>query len=180
MEWDGTLCNFPFVNKKVYIQGQGYLNRSFQGLGRGTVWLQGKESGEERDGIACSVPFHFVPGFSNHRIFTVLLLPALQVCFWDASCISLCTSIYNSVSPYIAQVRSRRRTHKQWVGIVMHATVHVQGVIESLLQHALSYQGRMFFCMSRHASMTAFDTEDAWSTFCVFALGFFACHVMPV
>ena len=51
----GTLRNFPVINKKSFALGLGISKSKL--LGRGTVWVQGEESGKEWDGIVRSAPF---------------------------------------------------------------------------------------------------------------------------
>ena len=56
MERDGTLRNFPVMNKSFDL-GLGISKSKFLGFRGGTIWLQGKESGKEQDGLVCSGPF---------------------------------------------------------------------------------------------------------------------------
>ena len=57
MERKGTLRNFPVIYLNFFDLGLGIPKSKFLGLGQGTVWLQGEESGKERNGIVRSVPF---------------------------------------------------------------------------------------------------------------------------
>ena len=56
----GTEWNAPKFSGylfKFFDLGLGIPKLKFWGLGQGTVWLQGEESGKEQNGIVHSIPF---------------------------------------------------------------------------------------------------------------------------
>ena len=78
----GISCyKYPCVNlPKFFDLGLGIPKLKFLGLGQGTVWLWGKESGKERNGIVRFVPLRFTTTFVRGVLHRCLAIFSRSMC----------------------------------------------------------------------------------------------------